>query len=169
MMQNLFGDQSEDEEEADDDDVVEVVVDDDDQRQESPPQQQRHQELDDDEEGDARSHAHARSDRYHSVSPTKLPQYISLPPLQKPQLKSSARSLTPPPHPLAAARRDGRGSQIGACFLPTNPTHASPLSTHASRPPSTGAERDLQGIHLFAGAEIHPGFGRPLLLLVRKH
>jgi RNA polymerase-associated protein LEO1 len=72
MMQNLFGDQSEDEEEADDDD--------DDQRQESPQQQQQHQELDDDEEDDARSQAHVRSDGYHSVSPAKLPQHISLPP-----------------------------------------------------------------------------------------
>jgi hypothetical protein len=83
MMQNLFGDQSEDEEEADDDDdVVEVVDDDDDQRQEPPQQQQRHQELDedvdDDEEDDARSHAHARSGGYHSVSPAKLPQSVSL-------------------------------------------------------------------------------------------
>ncbi|XP_062187088.1 protein LEO1 homolog [Phragmites australis] len=56
MMQNLFGDQSEDE---DDDDVVEVVDEDDHQ------QPQRHQEVED-EEDDARSHAHGRSSGYHS-------------------------------------------------------------------------------------------------------
>ncbi|KAF8699012.1 hypothetical protein HU200_034845 [Digitaria exilis] len=69
MMQNLFGDQSEDEEDADeddDDDVVEVVGED----NRHQLQQQRHQELDEDvddeEEDDAGSHAHARSGGYHS-------------------------------------------------------------------------------------------------------
>lgn len=71
MMQNLFGDQSEDEEDADDDDDVVEVVDEDDghqQQLQSPPH--HHQELeddaDDDEEDDARSHAHARHGGYHS-------------------------------------------------------------------------------------------------------
>ncbi|KAL6647658.1 hypothetical protein ACP70R_015095 [Stipagrostis hirtigluma subsp. patula] len=71
MMQNLFGDQSEDEDaEDDDDDVVEVVDDDGRQLQQQP---QRHEEVDDEddvevddeEEDDARSHAHAPSG-YHS-------------------------------------------------------------------------------------------------------
>lgn len=71
MMQNLFGDQSEDEDADDDDDVVEVVDEDD-----QPQQQQRlHQEDVDDEddadeeEDDARSHAHSRGSGYHSVNP----------------------------------------------------------------------------------------------------
>ncbi|CAD6221693.1 unnamed protein product [Miscanthus lutarioriparius] len=67
MMQNLFGDQSEDEDDADDDDDVVEVVDEDDghqQQLQSPPQ--HHQELEDDEEDDARSHAHARHGGYHS-------------------------------------------------------------------------------------------------------
>ncbi|TVU40285.1 hypothetical protein EJB05_13742, partial [Eragrostis curvula] len=68
MMQNLFGDQSEDED-ADDDDVVEVV-DEDDQPQ---PQRLQQEEADDEddadeEEDDARSHAHGRGSGYHSVS-----------------------------------------------------------------------------------------------------
>ncbi|KAK3126122.1 hypothetical protein QOZ80_7AG0551910 [Eleusine coracana subsp. coracana] len=66
MMQNLFGDQSEDEDA--DDDVVEVVDEDD------PPQQQQRlqqEEVDDEddvdeEEEDARSHAHSRGSGYHS-------------------------------------------------------------------------------------------------------
>ncbi|TVU13208.1 hypothetical protein EJB05_40743, partial [Eragrostis curvula] len=68
MMQNLFGDQSEDED-ADDDDVVEVVDEDD-----QPQPQRLHQEEADDEddadegEDDARSHAHGRGSGYHSVS-----------------------------------------------------------------------------------------------------
>nr|ACN30745.1 unknown [Zea mays] len=50
MMQNLFGDQSEDEDDADDDDVAEMVDEDDGHQPQSPPQSppQRHQELDDD-------------------------------------------------------------------------------------------------------------------------
>lgn len=71
MMQNLFGDQSEDEDDADDDDDVVEVVDEDDGHQQqllSPPQ--HHQELeddaDDDEEDDARSHGHALHGGYHS-------------------------------------------------------------------------------------------------------
>ncbi|ONM28042.1 Protein LEO1-like protein [Zea mays] len=72
MMQNLFGDQSEDEDDADDDDVAEMVDEDDGHQPQSPPQSppQRHQELDDDayddEEEDARSHAPARASGYHS-------------------------------------------------------------------------------------------------------
>jgi hypothetical protein len=73
MMQNLFGDQSEDEDAYDD--VVEVVDDDD----QPPPQQRLHQdgadeeEDFDEEEDDARSHAHGRSSGYHSVSSASLP------------------------------------------------------------------------------------------------
>jgi hypothetical protein len=79
MMQNLFGDQSEDEDDADDDDVAEMVDEDDGHQPQSPPQSppQRHQELDDDayddEEEDARSHAPARASGYHSVS---LPVFL---------------------------------------------------------------------------------------------
>ncbi|GJN24261.1 hypothetical protein PR202_gb11992 [Eleusine coracana subsp. coracana] len=67
MMQNLFGDQSEDEDADDDDGAVEVVDEDD-----QPQQQQRLQEDVDDEddvdeeEEDARSHAHSRGSGYHS-------------------------------------------------------------------------------------------------------
>lgn len=71
MMQNLFGDQSEDEEE---DDPIEIADEDD----QGPPQQmQRHrqvldQEEDEEEEDEGRSHGPAH-DAYHSVTHIQSP------------------------------------------------------------------------------------------------